>query len=78
MPPSASAVAGGLEQGQILRINCEFAKVLVNGVSKWVLGGFPVTRRKVCNREQQLTSLYAPLKKQTAPGAAFLHVTNLR
>ena len=32
----------------------------------------------VCNREQQLTSLCALLKKQTTPGAAFLHVTNLR
>ena len=40
---------------------------------------FPrVDRCKVCNREQHLISLYALLKKQTTPGAAFLHVINLR
>ena len=37
-----------------------------------------VDRCKVCNREQHLTSLYALLKKQTTPGAAFLRVINLR
>jgi hypothetical protein len=41
---------------------------------EWTAGCFSpsVDRCKVCNREQHLISLYALLKKQATPGAAFL------
>jgi Amidohydrolase len=59
----------------------DFAQIKpVNSWKELTAGCFSpsVDRCKVCNREQHLISLYAVLKKQTTPGAAFLHVTNLR